>query len=395
MCELEVQSQESGVRVRVLSPQPLAASLPTQSHSLPPPRSYTTFVRELTLLHHIYARSMELPSQVTIPPGDDMGAVTIGGTSVLVTVDQLADGVHFLLGTTPLAKVARKAITRNLSDVAAMGAVPSAAVVAGSFPRGFDQSQAAALFDAMRATALAYDCPIIGGDTSIWDHPMLLTVTILADMQGAAPLLRSGARPGDVICVTGMLGGSLVELDDPPGYVHHLDFEPRLAVGRKLATDAALRPRCMLDLSDGLAQDLPRLCEMGEAGGAGKAGGAGEPGSRSSSSSSGSSSSSSRFPVSAELWVDALPISLAAHTASIADGRAPWQHALGDGEDYELCFIVSPEVAAAMPKLIEGVPVTQIGKIIPREAEPVMLRMPDGTRQAMREKGWEHGASAG
>ena len=323
---------------------------------------YNTPVRELDLLQHIYSRNAALPSRVTIPPGDDMGAVTIGGVSVLITVDQIAEGVHFLSASTPIASIARKAITRNLSDVAAMGAVPCAAVVAGCLPRSFGEAKANAMFDAMRAVAMGHDCPLIGGDISIWDHPMLLSVTVLAETQGIDPILRSGAKVGDVICVSGTLGGSLVELDDPPGYVHHLDFEPRLKLGRKLASDAAIRPRCMMDLSDGLGKDLAHICRAGEGG-----------------------------VVGAELWVDKLPISRAAHVASQRDGLPPWQHALGDGEDYELLFVVSPQVAEKLPYLIEGVPITQVGRITKRSGdEIIMLKMPDGSVAAMGEHGWEH-----
>lgn len=322
---------------------------------------YNVCVRELSLLDHIYSRNASLPASVTIPPGDDMGAVTIGQQSVLVTVDQIADGVHFVLESTPMAKIARKAITRNLSDVAAMGALPVAAVVAGCLPRGLDEGKARALHDAMLAVAMSYDCPLIGGDISIWDHPMLLSVTVLAQMQGIEPVLRRGARVGDVICVSGVLGGSLVEMDDPPGYVHHLDFEPRLRLARKLAGDAVLRPRCMLDLSDGLGQDLPRLCAAGDGG-----------------------------TVGAELWIDRLPISRAAHVASERDGRPPWLHALSDGEDYELCFVLPPEAAEKLPTIVEGVPVTKVGSITAHSNAGILLRMEDGSTRPMGECGWEH-----
>jgi len=319
-------------------------------------------VRELSLLEHIYSRNRSLPARVTIPPGDDMGAIIIGDQSVLITVDQIADGVHFKLETTPIAKIARKAITRNLSDVAAMGAVPVAAVVAGCLPRSLDESKAKALHDAMLAVAMSYDCPLIGGDISIWDHPMLLSVTVLADMLGIEPILRRGVRAGDVICVSGMLGGSLVERDDPPGYIHHLDFEPRLRLARKLAGDPIFRPRCMLDLSDGLAQDLPRLCAAAEGG-----------------------------AISAEISIKNLPISRAAHQASLSDGRSPWQHALEDGEDYELCFALSPEAAESLPAVLEGVPITKIGQFIPRiEEVTIMLKMEDGRVMPMAPGGWEH-----
>ena len=379
-------------------------------------------VRELSLLNHIYAANAALPPRVTIPPGDDMGAVTVGGPTpsprsggespggrgegaqstatrgitnplptlgetVLVTVDQIADGVHFRLSTTPLSRIARKAITRNLSDVAAMGAVPVAAVVAGCLPRGFGEMRANELFDHMRQVAASYDCPLIGGDISMWDHALLLSVTVLAEPRGVAPILRSGAQSGDIICVTGALGGSLEEIalqfpEGAPrptcapllGYIHHLDFEPRLTVARQLASHPDIRPHCMIDLSDGLGKDLAHLCLP--------------------LPSSHLPAPSSHLPLpsalSAELWLDKLPISRGAVQASQRDGKPPWQHALGDGEDYELCFTVSPAKAARLPREIDGVPIARIGFMKPRGETLITLVHPDGSRQPMGEQGWEH-----
>ncbi len=345
-------------------------------------------MRELSLLQHIYAANAKLPPRVTLPPGDDMGAVIVGGNggnggnggageTVLVTVDQIADGVHFDLATTPLWKIARKAITRNLSDVAAMGAVPAAAVVAGVLPRGFGESRANELFDHMRQVAAQYDCPLIGGDISMWTHPLLLSVTVLAEPRGVAPILRRGAKVGDVICVTGALGGSMVPIEiesRPPGaaspgglsneYVHHLEFEPRLTVARHLASHADIRPNCMIDLSDGLGKDLAHLCRA--------------------------ATELSPDGLTAAIELGKLPLSRAAHEASRRDARPAWQHALGDGEDYELCFTVAPEKAARLPREIDGVPITAIGVIMPPGDPRITLIHPDGSRQPMPELGWEH-----
>src|SRR5690349_14962557 len=99
-------------------------------------------MRELELLSHIYARNASLPGHVIVPPGDDMAVVRIGGQAVLITTDQSADGVHFDLRLTPLELAGRKAITRKLSDVAAMAALPVAAEVAACLPRDFGEQRA-------------------------------------------------------------------------------------------------------------------------------------------------------------------------------------------------------------------------------------------------------------
>ena len=356
-------------------------------------------MRECDLLEHIYRSNVNLPDHVTIPPGDDMACVRVPehvplvseldrnhqlptskmpglpgvpglpglpGGDVLVTVDQLADGVHFDLATTAMEKIARKAITRNLSDVAAMAGWPQAAVVAASLPRDLGQDRAIQLFNAMRRTGDKYNCPLVGGDISIWDHPLILTVTVLASPHSCGAIRRRGAKIGDIICVTGQLGGSLETVN---GYTHHLDFEPRLELARTLADSPKTRPNCMIDLSDGLAKDLGHLCRAAG--------------------------------VSAQLWVDQLPISPAASAAALRDGIPAWQHALGDGEDYELCFTISESIAdSILPVTIDGVAITRVGRIVDsgkgagsgNEGRPaVHIVLPDGTSRVVDDLGWEHG----
>ncbi|MBB6428451.1 thiamine-phosphate kinase [Algisphaera agarilytica] len=316
-------------------------------------------MRENDLLQHVYAGNTALPDAVTIPPGDDMGAITFGDRSLLVAVDQVADGVHFDLANTPLAKVGRKAITRNLSDIAAMAAKPTAAVVAACLPRDFGEANATALFNAMRDTAQTYSCPLIGGDTAIWDGKLLLSVTVFAEPwrdaedQPIAPVERTGAQPGDAIYVTGELGHSF-----PTG--HHLDFEPRIELARELvlASGGATRPTAMIDLSDGIAQDLPRLVEH------------------------------------AELQMRILPL----RQGESVDGREPWQHALGDGEDYELLFTAPAD--AVIPHAFghdedesKHVLITRIGTVT--DAGGIVVVTPEGESLALDQadaKGWEHTA---
>ena len=319
-------------------------------------------MRESDLLDHIYKANAALPAAVSIGPGDDMGAVRFGDCQVLTTIDQVADGVHVDLQSTPLEKVGRKAMTRNLSDVAAMGAVPIGAVVAACLPRDFGSDRATAMFDAMRRTGQAYDCPLFGGDVAMWDQRLLLTVTILAGGDGVDPVLRKGAQVGDAVCVTGQLGGSLETVD---GYTHHLDFEPRLKIARALAASDSARPHCMIDLSDGLAVDLGHLCRASNA--------------------------------AAVIDADQLPISPAAETASKRDGKPSWQHAIGDGEDYELCFTVSDGQAQQLTRQpMQGVAITRIGRIVEADADhgqaAVSLKLPDGSSQNVTGSGWEHQA---
>jgi len=155
--------------------------------------------------------------------------------------------------------------------------------------------------------------------------------------------------------VTGQLGGSLQSVD---GRVHHLDFEPRITLARALAKQLGKDLHCMIDLSDGLAVDLGHLCETGN--------------------------------VTARVEAEKLPISRAAELAAQADGRPAWQHAVGDGEDYELCFTVAHN--RAMPRDVDGVTITRIGSIVgaDRRGPKVAIVLPDGKVVSADELGWEH-----
>ncbi len=315
-------------------------------------------MRESRLLQYIYEHAAAA-DDVVIPPGDDMGGVRIGGQTVLVTVDQLIDGIHGRVETAGLSGFGRKAMTRNLSDVAAMAARPLGAVVAVCLPRSWRESQATGLFDAMQATGERYACPLFGGDISIGDSPLAITVTILAEPAGVEPVLRSQARAGDAVFVTGRLGGAWAESRaDAP----HLTFEPRLDLARQLAETCGGGLRSMIDLSDGLAADLPRICRASN--------------------------------VTATVHAKALPIRDVARRAAARDSRSALEHALCDGEDYELCFTVEAEAAERLPDELLGVTLTRIGRIEPgpatRVREPVCWLDEAGEPMMIQRSGWDH-----
>lgn len=325
-----------------------------------PRRGKIGLMREFDLLQHVYAQNSGLPPHVIIPPGDDMAAVRVGAQTVLITIDQSADGVHFDLRTTSLELIGRKAMTRKLSDVAAMAAMPIAAEVAASLPWDFGQQRATQLFDAMRRTAETYNCPLVGGDISFWGHPLILTVTIIADPAGIEPVRRNGAKVGDAICVTGRLGGSWTAKANV-GRGPHLEFEPRVALARKLATLRGVKLHSMIDISDGLATDLEHICVQSG--------------------------------VAAEIDTRRIPMRDEAKVAAGASGLADWMHALCDGEDYELCFTVSATDGANLPAEIDGVAITKVGTILDAAdgaaSTRIWLSQDDG-RKPLDCRGWEH-----
>ncbi|MEM6553144.1 MAG: thiamine-phosphate kinase [Planctomycetota bacterium] len=286
---------------------------------------------------------------MVIGPGDDLGGVRVGERLVLVGVDAVVEGVHFERGTLA-ERVARKALNRNLSDVAAMGAEPVAALVGCVVPAG--REDAAGVLEALGAYGAEVGCPVIGGDVSVAGEQMVVSVTVVAEAgrlaDGWAVVERGTGRAGDVLWVTGELGGSMEQVK---GRVKHLDFEPRLAAGRALVGQAT----AMMDLSDGLAQDLPRLA---------KACGCG-----------------------ATVEVDRLPMGRACRAARKRSGRGLWEHAVGDGEDYELLFACPPAVTPVVPG---GLRLTAIGELDDGNGVEWM----DGGSGEFFEVsglGWEHG----
>ncbi len=201
---------------------------------------------ELELLRWIWKRIGKRAGSIVVDSGDDCAVLRVGRENVLFKIDSVIEGVHFRKSD-PLQWVGHKALARPLSDIAAMGGVPTAAIVALIMPRTMTQAQARKIYLGMEKLRV----PIVGGDISSHRGPLTISVSVLGEMRGVKPVLRSGARPGDAIVVTGRrLGGSLKS-------GHHLRFEPRLREGRALAK----RAHAMIDISDGLVRDLAHICE--------------------------------------------------------------------------------------------------------------------------------------
>jgi thiamine-monophosphate kinase len=269
---------------------------------------------------------------VQLPAGDDLAILKWPANDLLlIGVDQVLDGSHFDALVTPPRAIGRKAMNRNLSDCAAMGCLPAAAVVSVALPRGVGLDYAKELYLGLRDAGDPFDCPIVGGDTGSWDGKLALSLTILGRSGGVHPVSRNGARPGDGIYVTGALGGSILG--------RHLTFSPRVKEGRALAASGVVTS--MIDLSDGLSRDLPRIA------------------------------------TGALLEEAAIPIHEDARI-SRDDHRSPLEYALHDGEDYELLF-----TARSVPPL--G---TRIGTVTAEAG--LQLRCNDGTLQLLRPLGWEH-----
>ncbi len=262
----------------------------------------------------------------------------------VVTSDMLAEGVHFLLKQAGAHRVGRKSLAVNLSDLAAMGATPIGAVVSIMLPRHADKTLPRELMLGIRELADQHDVAIVGGDTNCWTGDLVISVCAFGTLHGAPALRRDGAQPGDVVMTTGPLGGSRT--------AHHLDFQPQVAVGRELRMRGGVT--AAMDISDGLAIDSWRMARHSRCG--------------------------------IELDATAIPITTAARQLSHAgSGKSPLEHALSDGEDFELLVTVPDHEARTFSRELG---MHRIGQCVSEQG--LWLRDEDGERTVLQPLGYEH-----
>ncbi len=277
--------------------------------------------------------------------GDDLAPVA-EGVGLLWSTDLLTDGVDFISTTHPWRAVGRKALAVNLSDCAACAAVPVAALCAVALCDQLSMADAEELLAGLIECGRQYGCPLRGGDTNSWSAPTVIAVTVIArPAADAPPVGRSGARPGDRVYLTGPVGGSLLG--------RHLDPQPRLR--EALTINRALRPTAMIDISDGLVIDLWNIC----------------------------SASGCGAEIDARL-LDPL-IHDDARERSRQTGHDPLEHALYDGEDFELIVIVPADVPEQRCRELGLLP---LGRMTDHPA--IALISADGSRRELELRGWEH-----
>ncbi len=283
---------------------------------------------------------------LAVPFGDDMAPLSPADPALLWTTDMLMDGVDFESARHAWRDIGRKAMAVNLSDCAAMGATPIAALCALALGDALRVEDALDIVRGAHECGLRYGCPIVGGDTNGWAAPTAIAITVAARMPpGLVPLRRDGARPGDRIFISGPVGGSLLG--------RHMTFEPRVELARQLS--AALRPTAAIDVSDGLSLDLWRICEASGVG--------------------------------AELDANGLDAAIHADARTLAaqSGRSARAHALGDGEDFELIVTIGESRA---DEAVARFGLLPIGRIVAERG--LRLRSTDGTLTPLEPRGWEH-----
>ncbi len=283
--------------------------------------------------------------EIILGIGDDAAVLAPYKGSTLVCKDMLLDGVHFIVKDTDPALLGHKALAVNLSDIAAMGGRASSAYVGLALPRSLNNAAFLdSLYEGINRLAERYHVAIAGGDTNVWDGPFAISVTVIGHSHPRGAITRSGAQLGDVIYVTGPLGDSYAT-------GHHLRFTPRLNEAKELLDRVKINS--MIDLSDGLGKDLRLICEQSG--------------------------------LRACLQRDQIPLR---SSLRAIDREVALTQALSDGEDFELCFTISPDEARRLPSG-DQLPCFPIGRMT--QGQGLAWEGVGGTLDVIKTRGYEHG----
>lgn len=282
------------------------------------------------------------------------------GHETILSSDWFLEGTHFLRDRHPADSVGWKCLARAASDIAAMGGWSRCFLLSLAIPETHTGPWLDKFLVGLRRAARKFKCPLAGGDTTRC-REILINVTVVGEVRTGRALLRSGARPDDIIFVSGRLGEAELGLQRLRGKKRirkgdlrlnkHLYPVPRITLGRWLAEDRIAT--AMMDLSDGLSSDLPRLCEAGGVG--------------------------------ARLEASRIPTVVP--NRSGLEKIDPLDLALHGGDDYELLFTVHPGKAGRVPRTFQGIPLTAIGTITTEPNLTVVAL--DGSKQALPVGGWD------
>ncbi len=306
--------------------------------------------------------------------GDDAAVLGEGKIKTIVTTDLLVEGIHFDLVYTPLKHLGYKSIIVNLSDVYAMNAQPKQVTVSIALSSKITVEALEELYEGIKLACENYKVDLVGGDTTSSLSGLIISVTAIGEADTEDIVYRSGAKEGDLICVTGDLGGAYLGLQilerEKRVYMEHPGVQPELEnagylIGRQLKPEARkdviqyfkeinLKPTAMLDLSDGLSSDMLHICKQSNTG--------------------------------CEINEAAIPVSEEAYNMALKFNLDPTTCALNGGEDYELLFTIEPEDET---KMSGEETFSIIGKITKKE-EGAMLVTKSNNRHKLKAQGWEH-----
>ena len=293
-------------------------------------------------------RAGYVDDRIRIGIGDDAAVIEPSRRPWVVACDSIADGTHFETGKHSLTDIGRKAMAVNLSDMAAMAATPRWATLMFHVPSGFELDQLKRLFQGAESLAADFNVQIIGGDTNSWDGKLVVGATLIGEAENSVWTM-DGGNAGDQVLVTGSFGGSILG--------RHLSFTPQCELAIRIAENYEVH--AATDVSDSLALDLAQLSRASGFG--------------------------------AEIEFNQIPVSRDAHVLSEQsdDAMTPLDHALYDGEDFQLILVMSPnESNRLLNDELVGNELTRIGKLVPEPG--LMVVHSDSKKEPLNIQGYRH-----
>jgi len=329
---------------------------------------------EFELINHIVRNFSKKHDSSVKGIGDDAAVIDIGEKYQLISSDMLIEQVHFDLSYVPLQHLGYKAVSVNASDIYAMNGNPRYLIVDLALSNKFSVEAVDELYEGIRLACDRYNIELIGGDTTSSKTGLMISVTAIGDVEKQKVVYRGTAKEGDLICVSGDLGGAYTGLQvlerEKQVYLKNPDMQPRLdayqyIVGRQLKVEARkdiiddfeslrLQPTSMIDVSDGVASDLFHICKSSNVG--------------------------------AVLYEDKLPVSEEAYQTSVELGIDPVTSILNGGEDYEILFTIKESDHAIIEKHDD---ISVIGEI-KESAFGKFLISKKGMKIELKAQGWKH-----
>lgn len=306
--------------------------------------------------------------------GDDAAVIDSTGKKIVISTDLLVEGIHFDMMYTPLKHLGYKSVVVNLSDIYAMNAEPKQITVSLAISSRYSVEALEELYDGIWLACKNYGIDLVGGDTTSSQKGLIISVTAIGEAATEDLVYRHGAKEGDLICVTGDLGGAYLGLQilerEKRLYQQHPELQPELEnadylLGRQLKPEARrdvirffkdmdIRPTAMMDLSDGLSSDIFHICQQSGVG--------------------------------CELYEATIPLSEEAYHMALKFNLDPVTCALNGGEDYELLFTIRPEDET---KLSGEETFTVIGTITKIDGGCVLVSK-SNNRHPLKAQGWNH-----
>ena len=329
---------------------------------------------EFGLIDRIKKNARKTLDSTVVGIGDDAAVHRLGDKLMLTSTDMLVEGVHFDLAYVPLQHLGFKSIAVNVSDIAAMNGIPKQITVSLALSNRFSTEAVDVFFNGVHTACEAYNVDLVGGDTTISPSGLVISVTVIGEVEEESIVYRSGAQENDILCVTGDLGGAYIGLQilerEKQEFLANPNMQPKLdtyayVVGRQLRpqarmdvihelVDKKLVPTSMIDISDGLTSDLFHICKESNLGVA--------------------------------IYEDKLPIDKQTYETAAEFKLDPNTAALNGGEDYELLFTIPQN---DYQKIENHEDIHTIGYLHSAEKGRVMVTRSNQTVE-LKAQGWKH-----